>query len=109
MKNILNNKTVKVIGYVTVYSGLVWMGDPCNVIHPNNKVQEFGNEWDDFTDKFFATEKEGATQFMADNGLDHVGVCAATTHGDGVYPVYGIYKNDELSATVIDFDGIFED
>lgn len=46
---------------------------------------------------------------MADNGLDHVGVCAATTHGDGVYPVYGIYKNDELSATVIDFDGIFED
>lgn len=106
MANILDGMTTKVIGYVTICSGLLWIGDPAHVIHAENENQVFGQDWDDFTDKVLNdNDNADCSQFKSDKEFH--GICVPTTHGDGTYEVVGIFKQNMLIGTLIDFDTNF--
>ena len=81
MKNKLNKLVPKQIGFVTVDSGLIWVGDPSYVLPQDDGFpEELGKNWDDFCNKLNPNKI---------TGFNGTGVCVSTTHGDGVYPIIG--------------------
>lgn len=90
----------KKIGEITVDAGIVWIGDPCYVLHKDLVPAELGTSWGEFCDKLNAK----FTEFK-------IGVCAATAYGDGSYPVYAVYDfKDEYGGIFVDFnDMVSED
>jgi hypothetical protein len=93
------------IGTVGVDAGIVWIGDPCYIIHPNTGrlPEEVGKDWDDFC-KILETkiDKDGCAQFSYDKGHAGLGVVVPSGYGDGTYPVYATFNADGrvMSVTV---------
>lgn len=92
-----SHHTKKVIGRIGVDAGLVWIGDPCYIIHAdrNHLSSELGRTWlefcDTITDKPYYEFNEG--------------VVTSTLHGDGQYDVIGLFEGNSKypSAILIQF------
>ena len=80
-------------GVIGVDAGLCWIGDPCYILHREDKKPEsLGKDWDEFC----AGLSRGVVvkQFDYDMGHPGLGMCVSTGYGDGVYPVL-VTKNSE--------------
>lgn len=108
MKNKLDKLTPKVIGYISVDAGVVWIGDPCYILHTDKAPQSIGKTWFEFCDKICGSDQE-VTSFNHDSGMDGLGICTSTKHGDGEYPVIGFFddKSERPSCVMVDFNRIF--
>lgn len=89
------------VGHVSVDSGLIWVGDPCYIIHRDDPLNPkvFGANWQEFYDKIYrgGIDENGAAQ------MDGYGVCTTTAYGDGVYPVYANVKQGKVMSITVDF------
>ena len=105
MGKIFKNISFQFLGTIGVDAGLVWIGDPCYILH-EKLPKTLGNTWSEFCD--FFNEKEHLS-FNYDRGHEGLGVCTSTKHGDGSYPVIGVFDEDDKrpSAVIIDFDDVF--
>jgi len=104
----IGNLEPKLIGQVGVDSGLIWIGDPCYVIHEDNLPSTLGKDWPGFCDEL---GEEFTKAFDFPEGYEGLGICTATTYGDGVYNVIGLFKpgNKRPSCVVVDFDNVFDE
>lgn len=75
------------IGVVGVDAGLIWLGDPCYILHKDadRAYEAIGKSWREFCDKLSDTAH--ATQFDYDAGHPGLGVCVNSGLGDGQYNV----------------------
>jgi len=79
------------VGRVGVDAGLIWIGDPCYVIHKNDGELEkdgLGKDWMGFCDKLQSNEKDLVTDF----GI--LGMAISSGFGDGCYDVYVKYSDE---------------
>ena len=75
------------VGEIGVDSGLVWIGDPCYVLHKgDNGYKDLGTSWGDFCDKVY----DGKDPVMKSFGT--LGACVASGLGDGVYAVKALVQ-----------------
>jgi len=76
----------KLIGNIGVDAGLVWIGDPCYIIHLRKALPKtMGTNWAEFCASLgdhYPTMKS----FNYELGREGLGVCASS--GYGFYPVY---------------------
>jgi hypothetical protein len=80
-------------GVIGVDAGLCWIGDPCYVLHrENRKSASIGKDWDEFCAGL--GRDVVVKQFDYDRGHPGLGMCVSTGYGDGVYPVM-VTKNSE--------------
>ncbi|HWY09695.1 MAG TPA: hypothetical protein VN026_00145 [Bacteroidia bacterium] len=103
MKNKLDNLTPKLLGEIGVDTGMVWIGDPCNI----GDAQELLH-------KFWSDKVSGSKMYKSFNykhGSEGLGVCTTTKDGDGTFNVIGFFEHDSdtPSCVIIDFDEIFND
>jgi hypothetical protein len=68
------------VGQIGVDSGMLWVGDPCYVIHAEEK-KALGKDWDAFVTHYYAEESGGTLS------LERLGVALNTNQGDGLYDV----------------------
>ena len=113
MKN-LKKLIPKLIGKVGVDAGMIWIGDPCYIIHNKTERLKLGKEWQDFCNIFYDNVKKTGKSYKSfdyEHGIEGLGICTSTGHGDGSYNVIGFFKTEESkspSCVMIDFDGVFE-
>lgn len=88
------------VGEVGVDAGLMWLGDPCYVLHEEKKPKDIGKDWEDFCSQM---GDEDAVQFNYDLGHAGLGVCVRTGYGDGVYPVEVKRKDGRVKEVRIRF------
>jgi len=103
----LQNLTSKIIGYIGVDAGIVWIGDPCYILHNEKGLpKSLGKTWSEFCDNL---GENYTKSFEFDLGHEGLGVCSSTKHGDGVFKVIGFFeeKSERPSCIMIDFDNIF--
>jgi len=102
----LENLETRVIGYIGVDAGIVWIGDPCYIMHKDKPYKSIGKDWGDFCDKLGDSYVKS---FNYDMGHEGLGVCTSTKHGDGHYPVIGFFEPgaQRPSCVMVDFDNIF--
>ncbi len=98
----LKNLKAKVIGKFEVDSGLVWIGDPCYILHTDKLPLSLGTNWTEFCDKINNLDSK---EFNFNNGTNGLGVLSATG-GDGGYNVIGFYDNENLPPLFILIDFI---
>ena len=104
MNGSLNNHgDWRLVGHFGVDAGLVWIGDPCYILHKTDKEKpkEIGKNWHDFCNKVNGS----ATSFNYDMGHEGLGVCMQTGYGDGTYPVYARFEGNDPMQIFIDFSG----
>ena len=108
MNNKLNNLEARIIGQIGVDAGIVWIGDPCYILHAEKIPQTLGKNWGEFCEKLGG---EYHKSFNFDRGHEGLGVCTSTRHGDGSYNVIGFFEkeSDRPSCVIVDFDGVFEE
>lgn len=83
MSHALDNEWEQV-GVVGVDAGLVWLGDPCYILH-TRKPKAIGKDWGDFARTL---DRGSDTQQMNhDKGHPGLGVIVTSGYGDGEYPV----------------------
>ena len=82
------------IGEISIDSGLVWIGDPCYILHKNQdeQPQDIGRTWEEFCQKLKGMNH--AKQFEHFKGFSGLGVVASTGLGDGVYDVMAEIVDD---------------
>ena len=89
-------------GSVGVDAGLCWVGDPCYILHTDEKPKAIGEDWSDFCNLL---SHPTVQQFNYDMGHAGLGVCVSTGYGDGLYPVEVRYSDEgrvaELRVTFI--------
>lgn len=92
----------KVIGEVGVDAGILWIGDPCYILHKNEPPKAIGKTWLEFCDNLSQRESgKRFAQFEYDRGHDGLGVCVSTG-GDGYFPIVGVFdENDNLKSVTI--------
>jgi hypothetical protein len=89
------------IGTIGVDAGIVWVGDPCYILH-RQLPETFGKDWQEFCDNL---SEEEYTSFGFRPGDDGLGICVQTAHGDGEYPVYATYNHHgRISKIEVDFE-----
>ncbi len=118
MKNLSKKFTSKLLGYADVDSGLIWIGDPCYILHHSQQGQtgdaglpdSLGKDWSDFCSKLDGGNFFVAKSFTHQTGYKGLGVCMTTNYGDGSYPVIGFFAKgeDRPSAVLIDFNNVFD-
>ena len=103
----LNNLTPKIIGRVGVDAGLIWIGDPCYILHKEELPSTLGKDWSGFCDKM---SDKIHKSFNYELGHEGLGVCTSTRHGDGSYDVIGFFDGDNKtpSCVLVDFDNVFD-
>ena len=74
------------VGVVGVDAGLIWLGDPCYVLH-GEKPKAIGRDWGDFVKKLDLGLGNDAMQMNYDKGHPGLGVIVTSGYGDGEYPV----------------------
>ena len=92
-KDVLTTYEAGVIG---VDAGLCWIGDPCYILHKDDKDKKpksIGENWMDFCNNL-GEDYPTVKQFHYDRGHEGLGMCVSTGYGDGVYPVF-VTKNSE--------------
>ncbi|MFA4971478.1 MAG: hypothetical protein WC683_02615 [bacterium] len=81
------------VGEIGVDAGLVWIGDPCYVLHRQgeDKPKSIGKDWEDFCNKLGLFERmhggPAMKSFSYDMGHEGLGVCVSSGFGDGCYDV----------------------
>jgi hypothetical protein len=103
MMNIPQDGYWKLVGNFAVDAGIVWIGDPCYIIHPDEPPKSIGKNWTEFCNKLgddYPTKKT----FGFDKGHEGLGVCLSTGWGDGFYPVYARILNGRIMQIFINFD-----
>lgn len=100
----MKNEDRELLGKIGVDAGIVWIGDPCYVLHKTGKEKKeleevIGKNWNEFCNKLDGE----ATEFPFSHGNPGLGVCISSAYGDGYYPVYGEYEDGVLARVVIDF------
>jgi len=100
----LKKLTPKIIGRIGVDAGMVWIGDPCYILHQEKLPSTLGEDWDDFCDL-----TEDHESFPYEMGHEGLGVCTSTRYGDGFYPVIGFFEtgSDRPSCVIVDFNDVF--
>lgn len=93
------------VGSFGVDAGLVWIGDPCYILHTEKEPpKSIGENWSDFCNRLgndYPTKKS----FGFNMGHEGLGMCLSTGWGDGFYPVYARILNGRVMQIFIDFDG----
>jgi len=86
----------KLLGYVNVDAGLIYIGDPSYLIG-----SELGAvPWDQFLETYIRpTESEFA--YSIDDGT---AIVTDTGYGDGIYPVYATIRDGRVMAVTISFE-----
>jgi hypothetical protein len=93
----------KLVGHFAVDAGIVWIGDPCYILHSKEPRQTLGKDWPEFCSKLgddFPTAK--VFGFVEES--DGLGICLSTGWGDGEYPVYARIVGGRVMQIFIDFD-----
>ncbi len=85
----------KVIGYLGVDAGLMYLGDPGYLIGPG-KVGAMA--WADFLKTYVGGDQ--AQHWRVDN----IGIVVSTGWGDGIYPVTAKIRDGRLMSVTINFD-----
>jgi len=95
------DKWVK-IGTVGVDAGMVWIGDPCYILHqPSEQLAQFGlgKTWDEFVENLYDGADADDCQFEQTGAKDmKLGVAVRSGFGDGAYDVYA--KIDHASGRI---------
>lgn len=87
----------KLIGHISVDSGLVWVGDPCYAMREVGKKNS-GMVYEEVIHKL--------RNYFINEFPDGTGICISTPNGDGTYPVYAIISDKEIpKQIIIDFEG----
>jgi hypothetical protein len=106
IKQTIHYNDLKLIGHIGVDAGLVWIGDPCYVIHKNEKdrYKSIGKDWYEFCGLLYDENKKSKLpmSFNYDMGHEGMGICSSTKYGDGTYPVYMIGDNDGIYIDFLD-------
>jgi hypothetical protein len=84
-----NSKWVKV-GEIGVDAGMVWIGDPCYILHTEEPVKGIGKDWGEFCDLL---PDNGPLMKEFDGGL---GCVVGSGDGDGCYDVRARVKNGRV-------------
>ena len=74
------------VGVVGVDAGLVWLGDPCYILH-TKKPKAIGKAWGDLAKSLDLRLGNDAVQMNYDKGHPGLGVIVTSGYGDGEYPV----------------------
>jgi hypothetical protein len=101
------NLEPRIIGSVGVDAGLIWIGDPCYILHTDDGLPStLGENWSEFCDLLV---DDYSKSFNYELGHEGLGVCTSTKYGDGIYNVIGFFEKDSKrpSCVVVDFDGVF--
>jgi len=72
---------------IGVDAGVVWVGDPCYILHKKKLPKTLGKNWSEFCD-LLGNECPTRKQFNYAAGHEGLGVCVSSGLGDGFYPVY---------------------
>lgn len=89
------------IGEIGVDAGLVWIGDPCYILHKGEDFPpELGKSWDEFCDIVLGKEPSSGPTVVDFDGL---GVVASTGYGDGTYPVFAEFEDGRVKKITIEF------
>uniref|UniRef100_A0A6H2A4P0 Uncharacterized protein n=1 Tax=viral metagenome TaxID=1070528 RepID=A0A6H2A4P0_9ZZZZ len=93
----------KQIGEISVDAGIVWIGDPCYILHKNldEIPQEIGRTWEEFCENI--KEMKHGQQFNHNKNITGLGVVVGDFGGDGVYPVMAEIENDQVKSITINF------
>ncbi len=96
------------IGQIGVDAGLCWIGDPCYILHREEKPKDIGKDWRDFVNKLYSDTDFGNTaykytQFNHDMGHPGLGVCVQSGYGDGLYPVYADIDDGVVKKVWVEF------
>lgn len=83
----MNKIVKKIIGTVGVDAGLIWIGDPCYIMHQNPPPKSIGTSWSEFCDTIPQTPNPTMKSYNFDLGHEGLGVCVSSGLGDGSYPV----------------------
>lgn len=94
--------TERLVGKCSVDSGKVLIGDPCYFI-----ADDFSEQ--DYEEVCKVTRDDDAGILRHAAGHEGKAVVSFTAHGDGVYPVYAIYRGKTIVGLRIDFDPRDED
>lgn len=87
-------KETKIIGTCGVDAGCLMVGDPCYFIGKDAVVNDSYKDWKYFTSKHF--DYDGAKDKTTHQMKKGLGVVVNTVHGDGGYPVEGLYEDGIL-------------
>lgn len=101
-----SNATWEKVGHIDVDAGIVWIGDPCYVMHGASKDWgTLGQTWRQFCDYLHEKIVGGVASFGAREDTEGLGICVQTAHGDGAYPVY-VKRNRHggVSRVIIKFE-----
>lgn len=111
MKNRLRDLEARVIGQIGVDAGIVWVGDPCYIMHRDDGKlpSTVGESWSEFCDTLAGDQF--IKSFPYEGGHEGLGVCTSTMYGDGFYRVIGFFERGSKrpSCVVVDFDDVFGD
>lgn len=75
------------VGVIGVDAGVVWLGDPCYILHKDSLPIALGNSWPEFVERLVSP----AVQFNYDKGHAGLGVVVSAGFGDGIYDVFVRY------------------
>jgi len=95
------------VGEIGVDAGLVWIGDPCYILHKkkNDVPKSIGKDWLDFCNKL--NDEKGKPlnhkQFNYDRGHAGLGVCVSSGFGDGVYDVMAKIEEGRIKEIKVKF------
>lgn len=115
MSNTKRNRSPRqkkiLVGEVGVDSGLIWVGDPCYIIHSKHGTPGYiGKNWGEFCSMMSESCPPQMRQFKYALGHACFGVCATSGYGDGYYPVYAyINKENMITKLEINFIDASED
>ncbi len=91
----------KRLGFVGVDSGMVMVGDPCYFVGMDAEINSRCSSWVEGCERVFCVPGQERDEGMDVFGL---GVAVATTHGDGVYPVFLEVGDDGRRRLVVELD-----
>lgn len=83
-----NGLVWKYIGSAAVDSGTLMIGDPCYFVGSGSAAEHTYKDWGGFLNK---TKMCSVPQLKFESNTAGLGVVASTAHGDGFYPVYGLF------------------
>lgn len=93
----------KFIGFVSVDSGSVWVGDPCYVIP--SEAADSVESWSDYCDALDKINHWTSGKSFCQPLGQGIGLHVQTRYGDGSYPVFAEVNSDgSISNVTIDFD-----
>lgn len=85
------------VGVVGVDAGVLWLGDPCYVLHVDPPPTAIGGSWAEFCARL---GDRRAVQFDYDRGHPGLGVVVSAGYGDGLYGVEVRRTSDGAIAAV---------